>query len=345
MRGRGARSTEHRARSTGSGKARWSVWPGAGRVLLVWICAAALGRAGEDVPLTRYEYAQVHLGVRTRLVVYTPDEATAARACTAAFQRIAELEDRLSDYRPASELSRLGAQAGGPPVPVSDGLFFILQRARDLSRRSDGAFDVTVGPYVALWRRARQTGQFPSEEELRQARRVVGWWKMRLDPQTQTVCLLRPGMRLDLGGIAKGYAGDCALAVLRRWGVRRALFEAGGDIVVGDPPPGRPGWVVELFGDHPASKGKALTLANAAISTSGDTEQFVEFNGKRYSHIVDPRTGLGLTNRIAVTVVARDGLTADSLATAVSVLGPKRGKALVGTVPGATAYVRRGTGR
>jgi len=279
--------------------------------------------------------------VRTRLVVYTPDEATAARACTAAFQRIAELEDVMSDYRPTSELMRLCAQAGGPPVPVSDDLFFVLHRARDLSRRSAGAFDVTVGPYVALWRRARQTGPFPSEKELREARRRVGWWKMRLDPKAQTVRLLRPGMRLDLGGIAKGYAGDCALAVLKKQGVTRALFEAGGDIVVGDPPPGRPGWGVELFEANPESKGKTLTLANAAISTSGDTEQFVEFNGRRYSHIVDPRTGLGLTNRIAVTVVARDGITADSLSTAVSVLGLAEGSALVQSFPGATVYLCR----
>jgi thiamine biosynthesis lipoprotein len=319
------------------------------------------------------------MGVRTRLVVYAPNEATAARACTAAFQRVAELEDLMSDYRPTSELMRLCAQAGGPPVPVSDDLFFVLQQAQDLARRSGGAFDVTVGPYVALWRNARKTGQFPAEEELQRARRMIGWRKMRLDPKARTVRLLVPGMRLDLGGIAKGYAGDGALAVLKEQGVTRALFEAGGDIVVSGPPPGRRGWVVELFdtrqggdretrrqgdketglrsrGDRAAKQGRqgdretgrwvrTLTLAYAAVSTSGDTEQFVEFHGKRYSHIVDPRTGLGLTHRLAVTVVARDGLTADSLATAVSVLGPEKGPALVKTFPGASVYVRRVSGK
>jgi thiamine biosynthesis lipoprotein len=323
------------------------------RQVLLAVMVSSAGRAGG--PLTRYEYAQLHMGVRTRLVVYAPEEATAARACTAAFQRVAELEDVMSDYRPTSELMRLCAQAGGPPVPVSEDLFLVLQRAQDLARRSGGAFDVTVGPYVALWRNARKTGQFPSEEERRRVRRLVGWRKMRLDPPAQTVRLRVPDMRLDLGGIAKGYAGDGALAVLKEQGLTRALFETGGDIVVSGPPPGRRGWVVELFdarrggdretgrqGDQETGRRmRTLTLAHAAVSTSGDTEQFVEFHGKRYSHIVDPRTGLGLTHRLAVTVVARDGLTADSLATAVSVLGPEKGPALMKTFPGASVYIRR----
>lgn len=284
---------------------------------------------GAEGSLRRFEYAQLHMGVRTRLVVYAPDEPTAVRACTAAFQRIAELEDLLSDYRPTSELRRLCAQAGGPPVRVSAELFSVLRQAQDLARRSRGAFDVTVGPYVALWREARRTGKFPSGEELRRARRAVGWRKVQLDPKARTVRLRVPGMRLDLGGIAKGYAGDCALTVLRQHGLRRALFEAGGDLVVSGPPPGRRGWRVELPPSSPGGKGRVLTLAYAAVSTSGDTEQFVEFQGRRYSHIVDPRTGLGLTHRRMVTLVARTGLVADGLSTAVSVLGPEEGRALV----------------
>jgi len=285
------------------------------------------GEAGGS--LQRFEYAQLHMGVRTRLVVYAPDEPTAARACTAAFQRVAELEDLLSDYRPTSELRRLCAQSGGPPVRVSAELFFVLRRAQDLARRSRGAFDVTVGPYVALWRNARKTGKWPSKEELRQARRAVGWWKVQLDPKARTVRLQVPGMRLDLGGLAKGYAGDQALAALQKQGLRRALFQAGGDVVVSGPPPGRRGWRIELPPASPGRRGRVLTLAQAAVSTSGDTEQFVEFQGRRYSHIVDPRTGLGLTHRRLVTIVARTGLTADGLSTAVSVLGPEKGRPLV----------------
>lgn len=315
------------------------------RWLSFTVCLLGVGRVGRgeaSEALRRFEYAQLHMGVRTRLVVYAPDEPVASQACAAAFRRIAELEDLLSDYRPTSELMRLCARAGGPPIRVSSELFFLLQRAQDLSRRSGGAFDVTVGPYVALWREARKTGEFPSAEKLRQARRTVGWRKVQLDPKARTVRLQVSGMRLDLGGIAKGYAGDQALAVLKQHGLHRALFEAGGEIVVSGPPPDRPGWRVELPIPSPGGKSRVLTLAHAALSTSGDTEQFVEFDGRRYSHIVDPRTGLGLTHRLVVTVVARTGLMADGLSTAVSVLGPEKGRALVRAFPGTAIYLQQG---
>ena len=306
---------------------------------------ATLSRANnsyDNPPLSRFQYTQLHMGVAVRLVVYAPDEPTAVRACTAAYARIAALEDIMSDYRPTSELMRLCAQAGGPPVRVSDDLFLVLRRAHDLARRSNGAFDVTVGPLVVLWRKARKIGALPDAAQLRRARELTGWRKMRLDEQARTVQLLVPGMRLDLGGIAKGYAGDCALAVLKEQGITRALFEAGGDIVVGDPPPGTDGWAVTLF--DAKAKQRPFKLANSAISTSGDTEQFVEIDGKRYSHVVDPHTGLGLTNRIAVTIIAREGITSDSLSKAVGVLGSRKGvratRSLTRSFPGASASVR-----
>ncbi|MBV9866114.1 MAG: FAD:protein FMN transferase [Abitibacteriaceae bacterium] len=291
--------------------------------------------------LRRFEYAQLEMGVQTRLVVYTLDQATAERACTAAFNRIAQLEDIMSDYRPTSELMRLCARAGGPPIKVSDDLFFVLQRSQEVAARSHGAFDITVGPYVALWRRARKQHVFPTTEELAQAGKLVGWQKVRLGARHKTVQLLVLGMRLDLGGIAKGYAGDCALDVLQQFGITRALFESGGDIVMSDPPPGKAGWNIEILNAGQELKQHTRLLANAAISTSGDTEQFVTFNGQRYSHIVDPRTGLGLTDRIAVTIIAPKGITSDSLSTAVSVLGAQQGQRLAKSYPGTWAYIRR----
>jgi thiamine biosynthesis lipoprotein len=294
-------------------------------------------------PLTRFQYTQLHMGMQVRMVVYAPDEATAERACEAAFARFAELDDIMSDYRASSELMRLCAQAGGPPVKVSRDLFTVLRRAREVAQRSGGAFDVTIGPVVALWRRARKTRVFPAADELEGVRALVGWEKVRLDPKNRTVQLLVPGMKLDLGGIGKGYADDCAQAVLKRHGVTRALVEAGGDIVVSGPPPGRDGWQIEVANAGTESKTRILSFANCAVSTSGDTEQYVEFDGKRYSHIVDPRTGLGLTDRIAVTIVARDGLTSDSLSTAISVLGEEKGRALLKSYSGATAYIRHVT--
>jgi thiamine biosynthesis lipoprotein len=286
----------------------------------------------------RFEYAQVHMGVQVRLVVYAPDQSTAARACIAAYKRIAQLEQITSDYRPDSELMQLCAR-GGESVRVSPELFFLLQRSQDLARRSGGAFDISVGRYVALWRRARQSGIFPSATEVQPLREVSGWRKIHLDPKTQSVRLQETGMKLDLGGIAKGYAGDEALRVLREQGVTRALFQAGGDIVVSGAPPGKKGWSIVVPGDNGTRR--TLTLGNAAVSTSGDLYQSVLFNGQRYSHIVDPRTGLGLTQRFAATVVARDGVTSDSLATAACVLGPEQSHRLINSYNGAWGIIRR----
>ena len=277
------------------------------------------------------------MGVPARIVLYAQSSEAAERAARAAFARFAALEDVASDYRPTSELMRLCAHAGGPPVPVSPDLFRMLQQAQTIARRSGGAFDVTVGPYVALWRQARRSGKLPALREIREARRRVGWQKLRLDPTERTAHLRIGGMRLDLGGIAKGDACDQAQRELRRHGVTRALVEAGGDIVAGDPPPGEKGWRIEI-----AEGGSGVVLlANRAVSTSGDTEQFVEIGGRRYAHIVDPRTGLGLTDRFAATVFAPDGLTSDPLATAACVLGPERGEALVRSFPDASVTLRR----
>jgi thiamine biosynthesis lipoprotein len=232
----------------------------------------------------------------------------------------------MSDYLSTSELMRLCAKAGGNPVKVSGSLFFVLSRAQEVSRHSDGAFDVTVGPVVRLWRRARKTQRLPDAEKLKAALALVGYKNVVLDQKAQTVKLLKPGMKLDLGGIAKGYAADEALKVLAKHGLKQALVAAGGDIAVSDAPPGKPGWTIEIAPIEAKKEGpRKLVLANAAVSTSGDAEQFVEIGGKRYSHIVDPKTGLGLVGRMSATVVAPNGITADSLTKVVAVLGPKRG--------------------
>ena len=279
------------------------------------------------------------MGVDVRLVVYAPDKPTAERACAAAFERFADLDTMMSDYRPDSELMRLCAKAGGPPVPVSRDLFTVLQRSQEVSKRSDGAFDVTCGPLVALWRQARKTHVLPRPEEITLARSRVGWRKMALDSRRHTVRLLVPGMKLDLGGIGKGYADDCAQEALRRNGVTCALVEAGGDIVVSDPPPGETGWKIQVANADNTPHAPVLLFSNRAISTSGDTEQFVEIGGLRYSHILDPRTGQALTDRIQVTITAPNGLTSDSLSKVVSVLGQAKGEPITHTYRNVAVFV------
>ncbi|MCO5297268.1 MAG: FAD:protein FMN transferase [Fimbriimonadaceae bacterium] len=280
------------------------------------------------------------MGVDARLVVYASDQAAAEAACTAAFARIAALDAIMSDYRRDSELNRLCEKAGGPPVKVSSELFDVLARAQELAKRSGGAFDVTAGPVIALWRAARKTGALPSEEDLKQARKLVGWKKMTLDPKARTVRLAVTGMRLDLGGIAKGYADDEAQRVLRERGITRALVEMGGDIVVSEPPPGAEGWTIRVPNAGDDHGPKDLVFARCAVSTSGDTEQFTIIGGVQYSHVVDPRTGQALTNRVQATIVAPNGLTSDPLATVLTVVREKERAKLLRAYPGTKMYLR-----
>ena len=280
------------------------------------------------------------MGTMFRIALYAADERTAGRASKAAFEYVARLDGIMSDYRATSELSLLCQKAGNGPVKVSADLFSILSISQAFAARTGGAFDVTAGPIIQLWRRARRTGEVPDREKLARALALTGYHKLHLGPATQEVQLDRPGMQLDLGGIAKGYAADRALALLGAYGIRSALVAAGGDIVVGAAPPGEKGWRVRILSLSPdKSAGEFLLVHDAAVSTSGDAEQFVEIEGVRYSHIVDPRTGLAGTGRSSVTVVAPDGTTADAAATAVSVLGPADGLKFIETERDAAVFI------
>jgi thiamine biosynthesis lipoprotein len=302
----------------------------------------------EGPPLSRFEFTRPQMGLPFRIVLFAPDTNTATAAAKAAFARISQLNDCLSDYDADSELSRLSRTAGeGKAIKLSKDLWAVLERSQALARRTDGAFDVTVGPVVNLWRKARRDKQPPRPDRLAEARAAVGWRNLELDPRARTATLLIPDMRLDLGAIAKGYAVDQALKVLRARGVTRALVAGGGDMAVGDAPPGKPGWRIEVaaLDVTNAPSARFVILRNRALATSGDVFQHVEIDGVRYSHIVDPRTGMGLTDHSLVTVIARDCTTADSLATAVSVLGPAKGLKLIEQFPRVAAHVVRRPGR
>ncbi len=296
-----------------------------------------------EVAAERFEFESKHMGTTFRVVLYAADAATARKAADAAFARVAEIDNCMSDYKPTSELMQLCkafATEAGEPVKASDDLFFVLAKADALSRKTEGAFDVTVGPVVQLWRHARRTQLLPDPKEFAAARALVGYEKVKLDPNKKTVRLTTPGMQLDLGGIAKGYAADEALKVLReKFHIRSALVAAYGDIACGDPPPGKPAWSVDIAPIAKSQKPRSLLLANMAVSTSGDLEQFVVINGVRYSHVLDPRTGLGLTGQRSVTVIARDGTTADSMTKAVSVLPPQEAMKLIENTAGAAAFI------
>lgn len=313
--------------------------------LMAWMAGGACKTA--DLPLSdwkRYEFSRPEMGLPFRMVLYARDEAAAAAAAAAAFARVRELNDIFTDYDSDSELSRLSQTSGeGRAIPVSPDLWVVLSRAQRLAERTEGAFDVTVGPYVNLWRKARRDRALPSTERLQRAHASVGYRHMRLDAHERTVELLVPEMRLDLGGIAKGYAIDAALVVLQKQGVRSALVSGGGDLAVTDAPPGREGWQIEVapLDVEGAPPPRFALLKHAALATSGDVFQRLEIEGKRYSHIVDPRTGIGLTDHSLVTVIAKDCTTADSLATAASVLGPEKAIRLLERTKGVAGQILR----
>ena len=312
-------------------------------LLIPLLLALAPGCGSAD--LRRYEFNEPKMGAAFRIALYAPDGQQAQRAARAAYARVDQLNAILSDYDPNSEITRLSQRTlDGPmaePVEVSEELFHVLRASQDVAGRTGGAFDVTLGPYVRLWRRSRDLRQLPTTRRLDEARASVGHHLIKLDPHRRTVQLLGRRLRLDVAGIAVGYVVDEALAALRGAGVDRALIDAGGDLGMSGPPPGKRGWrvAIQSLNAPQETTGEYVELANAAISTSGDTYRVVEIDGKRYSHIVDPETGLGLTDRIGVTAIARDGITADWLDTAVAVMGRERGSALVESIPGAAVRI------
>jgi len=299
------------------------------RLWLLFAVLLALGQvahgASPDGRLARFEYDEPHMGTTFRVVLYADDAALAVRASRAAFDRIADLDARLSDYREGSELMRACRLAVGTAVPVSPDVFRVLSIAQTLAVRTGGAFDVTVGALTRLWRHARRQGVLPESRELEAARLVSGYPLLRLEEGTHAIRLEREGVRIDVGGIAKGYAADRALEALARDGLTRAMVVAGGEMAVGEAPPDACGWRIAIAPLDPGRSPQHIVVSRAGVSTSGDAEQFMEVDGVRYSHILDARTGQPLTGRRAVTVVAPDATTSDMLATAITVLGVPEG--------------------
>lgn len=286
-------------------------------------------RAGEEQWWSR---AEPHMGCLWTLTLPDLASEAAEEAATAVFAEIARLNAIFTDYEPTSELNRLCAKAGQDrPVPVSGELFDILERSHRMSEFSGGIFDVTLAPCVRLWRRSRRRGELPDSESLAKARAVSGWQAMSLDATTLTVRLTKAGMQLDLGGIAKGWTQDACLKLLReRFHITAVLLDAAGQVAAGTPPSGRDSWKIAL--QAVAGGGTSqIPLREANVATSGDHFQFVEIGGKRYSHIIDPRTGLGGTVSRQASVIAPTGETADALTKLCCLMEPEDSLALIKT--------------
>lgn len=269
------------------------------------------------------------MGVEAVITTWAPSEIEARTATRAAFARMAALEDSISDYRPRSESMR-AVEIVEEPVPVSADLASALDLGRTWFQLSDGGFDPTVGPLTALWRESRRRGVQPSERDIEFAAASVGWEKLLFDDSETpaTVTFRTAAMGLDFGGLGKGLAADLALEEMRRAGLPRSLVDVGGDLVAGSPPPGARGWRVEVRTVE-WDEGVMVELADAAVATSGDVEQYIEVerDGRRVrlGHLLDPRNGRPVSIRREATVMVaggrRPGATADVLASVAVVRG------------------------
>ncbi|MBK9119032.1 MAG: FAD:protein FMN transferase [Phycisphaerales bacterium] len=303
------------------------------RTSLAWGALSAtlfLSGCSRDVP-TKHTHAQLVMGTEARVTAIALGATRARAAVSAGYALIEQVNALMSDYIAESEVGRINRLAAEESLVVSPLTFFCLYEARKVSEQSGGAFDITCRPLVWLWREAGKTQQWPGEDALSAARARVGWQKLTLDPATRAVRPLVAGLQIDLGGIAKGYALDLAADAMRAAGATGGLVDIGGDVLAfGSQANGEP-WRIGVRDPFAPGREVLLTLAvqDRAVATSGVQERFIEIAGERYSHIIDPRSGQPAAQSPSVTVIAKDGLTADAWATVLSVMSVEEGQELL----------------
>lgn len=314
---------------------------------LVAVPAALLTRgSGGEVESLDSGYRQI-MGTFARVVSVHDDQQVNARAIDAAFEQMRRIEQLMSVHEPNSQLSQLNRTGHRQPAAVDRAVFELVQKSLEISRLSGGAFDITAGPVITLWQQADKHGRAPAEHQIRQALAKVGSDKILLDGDNSTIAFAVEGVKLDLGGIAKGYSVDLAIEAMRREGVKGAMVDLGGDIrCFGVAGQGRQNWQIGLQDPSLAQAHKpntnaliVLSLEEAAITTSGHYHRFIELEGRRHSHIVDTRTGKSATGPASTTIIAADTATADALATAVAVLGKTKGLELIESLDGVEAIL------
>lgn len=273
------------------------------------------------------------LGTSMKVLVHCKDRKVAEEAIDAAIKRVVEIEEKMSRFKTGSELYRLNRDAAVRAVRVSDELFSVIKRSLDFCRLSGGALDITVVPLLKVYRDAERRGRPPSSEEIEKALRKVGWRKVIVDEREKTVKFAVDGMALDLGATAKGYAVDSAVEVLKSHGIEHALVEIGGEVYVYGGQANGDGWTVGIVDPRRRRRYlRVVVMREGAVATSGNYERFYEIGKEKFSHIVDPRNGRTADAAVSVSVIADDTFSADSLATAVSVLGPEDGIKLINSI-------------
>lgn len=295
------------------------------------------GPKSRDDGLVERTRVQPQMGTEFRIQVAAEDPATASRALDAAFEEVARVESLISSWESSSELSRVNRMAGEEPVEVGEELLGLVEEAKRISRRTDGAFDLTFAACESLW--SFRDASIPSDDQIDRCREKIGFREIRLDSDDGTLFLPEPDMRIGVGGIGKGFGVDRAAVVLEQHGVVNYLVDGGGDVRVRADDRPAP-WRVGVA--HPRRRGELLgqmQIERGAVVTSGDYERYFERDGVRYHHILDPRTARPARKSVAVTVFAERAARADALSTGLFVLGPDRGIELTRDLDGVEAMV------
>jgi FAD:protein FMN transferase len=282
------------------------------------------------------KYSRVLMGTVVDITIIGDDEAQLNSAAEAAFAEIKRLEGLMSHYKEGSDVGKINAAAGKDAVPVSNETFEVIEAALEISRLSNGAFDVTMGALGKVWHFTKDDGQVlmpPSKEKVKTILKLVDYRKIILDTKSRAVKLAKEGMKINLGGVAKGYITGRAAEVLKKKGVKKGIIHAGGDMVVFNESDDSP----HIIGiQDPRNKDNTIgtiKISNAAIASSGDYERFFIKDRKRYHHIMDPSTGFPADKSMAVTIAAKNPTFADALSTAVFILGPIDGMKLIEKLP------------
>jgi len=286
----------------------------------------------------KYSATRNIMGTFIEITVLGVEEQKAGEAINAAFAEVDKVNELMSSYIPQSQVSEISRMAGIKAVPADSSLIEIVQEAVKYSELSGGAFDVTVGPLIKLWGFYKKEGETPTSEKIAEARKIVGYENISIDLVKKTVHLTKKEMLLDLGGIAKGWAVDKAVGKLKELGIRDALINAGGDIyALGDKSGNN--WTIGIRKPDKTGIYCKLAVADRAVVTSGCYERYIEVNGERHCHIINPGTGMPVKHFYSVTVIANNAADADALATSVMVMGAKKGIDLLENIPGVEGMI------
>jgi thiamine biosynthesis lipoprotein len=291
------------------------------RLLLILFLPVSL-----SAQLKRFQFSENKMGSPFNIIFYHIDSLQAVQVAHECFLIVDSLNNIFSDYSVTSEVGKLALQNPGVDLPVSDELFQMILQSKQAWKKSGKTFDITIGPLSQLWRKARAEKRIPTDAEIKKAKFEAGFKNLDVNTSSKTISFKRDGMRFDFGGIVKGYVAQKIIDYLKSKNIPYALADAGGDIVMSDAPPGKNGWAIGINLPEQENElwDKKLELNNCSVATSGDVYRYTIYNGKKYSHIIDPRTGYGVTSQRNVTVIAKDGTTADWLATACSILPIKK---------------------